>query len=272
MAVNRSFAQGIDLSRWQPGYDPMVRPVDFVILKASEGSTWLDPKFDEHLAVCDAAGLLVGAYHYYRSGIPWRAQLDNFLRATQGKRLSKLLAIDYEYINNKLDASTDKELKAFYDALVQRGYQPVIYTSHGEYMSMIARGAKWISDPSIGMWIARWFERSYYYNYALGPGAAITQWTKGHCIWQYGGDYRDKAGWEVPGTGEGAAYGVAGSYSVDLNVYNGTAEQMRADFEAPEPLPVEAETPSTGGGLTWAQKKLFNDYGIFRRQPARMLE
>lgn len=263
MAAPQHFAHGIDMSRWDPSYNPYVKPVDFAILKASEGSTWLDPKFDDHLAACRAAGMLAGAYHYYRSGIPWRAQLDNFLRATKGKTgLSKLMALDYEYINNTLTAATDKELREFYMALVLLGFKPVIYTSYGEYNNMIKRGAKWIADPETGLWVARWFSREYYYTRATGPGAAIVQWDRGRCIWQYGGDYKHPTEkWEVPGYKEAAAYGVSGKDSIDLNVYNGTIQDMRTWFEAPAPEPIpfppqpgaEPEPPAEAEGYIQCQ-------------------
>lgn len=242
MAAPKHLAHGIDLSRWDPQYNPRVRPVDFAIIKASEGSTWHDPKFAQHVDACNSAGMLVGAYHYYRSGIPWRAQLDNFLGATQGKELSKLMALDYEKINNTLTVATDRELYEFYRALIALGFVPIIYLSYNEYQLMLRRGASWIADPTTRVWVARWYSRQFYYNYATGPG--VPQWESGICIWQYGGDYKDKTGWEVPGFGEAAAYGVTGKHSIDLNVYNNTIEKMRIEFEAPVAEIIEPDAPS----------------------------
>ena len=68
----------IDLSHWQA-------PVDFaraksagivaVILKATQGSGWIDVAFAQRIAAARASGLLVGAYHFLdgcRRNSRWR--------------------------------------------------------------------------------------------------------------------------------------------------------------------------------------------------------
>ena len=72
----------IDLSHWQA-------PVDFaraksagiaaVILKATQGSDWIDVAFAQRFAAANAAGLLVGAYHFLDDSPP-ESQVENFYR------------------------------------------------------------------------------------------------------------------------------------------------------------------------------------------------
>ena len=71
----------IDLSHWQA-------PVDFaraksagivaVILKATQGSGWIDVAFAQRIAAARASGLLVGAYHFLDDSPP-ELQMENFL-------------------------------------------------------------------------------------------------------------------------------------------------------------------------------------------------
>src|ERR1700751_5579262 len=75
----------IDLSHWQA-------PVDFaqaksagivaVILKATQGSNWIDVTFKGRYAAASAAGLLVGAYHFLDNSAP-EYQLENFLSVAE---------------------------------------------------------------------------------------------------------------------------------------------------------------------------------------------
>jgi lysozyme len=85
----------IDLSHWQA-------PVDFaraksagiaaVILKATQGSGWIDAAFAQRFAAATASGLLVGAYHFLDDSPP-ELQMENFLSVAEG---CSVLALDTE--------------------------------------------------------------------------------------------------------------------------------------------------------------------------------
>jgi lysozyme len=63
---------GIDISHWQQGLDmELVKAegYDFAVIKATEGpyrdgSHYADPSYRTHLESAEAAGLIVGAYHF----------------------------------------------------------------------------------------------------------------------------------------------------------------------------------------------------------------
>src|SRR5712672_912924 len=86
----------IDLSHWQA-------PVDFaraksagiaaVILKATQGSDWIDVAFAQRSAAAAASGLLVGAYHFLDNSPP-ELQVENFLSVAEGR---SVLALDAEW-------------------------------------------------------------------------------------------------------------------------------------------------------------------------------
>lgn len=54
--------------------------IEFVFLKATEGSSFVDSEFGANLAEARAAGLLVAAYHYVRSNATAAAQVANVAR------------------------------------------------------------------------------------------------------------------------------------------------------------------------------------------------
>ena len=85
----------VDLSHWQA-------PVDFararaagiaaVILKATQGSNWIDVAFAQRFAAATSSGLLVGAYHFLDDSPP-ELQVENFLSVAEG---CSVLALDAE--------------------------------------------------------------------------------------------------------------------------------------------------------------------------------
>jgi lysozyme len=92
----------VDLSHWQSGPTGPGSAIDFVamrsagvlavILKATQGSAWVDATFVARSAAARAAGLLVGAYHFADGSDP-AAQATHFL--TIAGALPRL-AIDVE--------------------------------------------------------------------------------------------------------------------------------------------------------------------------------
>jgi hypothetical protein len=84
---------GIDVSGYQPS-TPDVSGQDFVIVKATEGTSYVNPKRSDQAATARAAGVVVGFYHFARPGnIQAQAQyfVDN-APAVEGD----ILAIDWE--------------------------------------------------------------------------------------------------------------------------------------------------------------------------------
>lgn len=269
-----SRAWGVDISRWNSPFDGHVSNPDFVIAKASEGTGWYDPCFGRQDWQKIPDGTVWGAYHYYRSGQSALDQVHQFLSAVyqaeqrMGRKV-QLLALDYENINNTLNAASDRDAQRIISELKSRQDRPVLlYTSPSELAAMRSRRANWMDG--VDLWVAQWYSRQHFLRpTTLGPAVP------NHRIWQYGGDYKDKAGWEVPGHGEGKAYG-ASSQHIDLNLYNGTRADLYAFVGATMPAeivdlgngfgePLEAPAPTTGGGLTWAQKT-YNEFRVIQRR------
>src|SRR5512144_242532 len=75
---------GIDVSYWDAGIDwPKVRATGqrFTFVKATEGEGYTDPTFDDNWLGARAAGLLRGAYHFFRCNADPAKQAARFLGA-----------------------------------------------------------------------------------------------------------------------------------------------------------------------------------------------
>ena len=59
-------ANGIDIASHQSGIDLVAVPGDFAIVKATGGTGYLNPDFDDQVRSALAAGKLLGIYHYAR--------------------------------------------------------------------------------------------------------------------------------------------------------------------------------------------------------------
>ena len=57
---------GIDISSWQKGINLNVVPCDFVIVKATGGTGYVNPDFTRAMNQAVNAGKKVGVYHYAR--------------------------------------------------------------------------------------------------------------------------------------------------------------------------------------------------------------
>ena len=73
-------AYGIDVSHWQGeiDWDKVAASKAFAIIKASEGTGFVDKRFSANRANAKRAGMAVGAYHYFRPGWDTQAQAQHF--------------------------------------------------------------------------------------------------------------------------------------------------------------------------------------------------
>ena len=129
-------------------------------MKATQGTTFVDPAYQRHLVAAREAGLPVGPYHFYDYRVGGRAQADHFIdtvAAGAGMRGSLPLVVDIECFALFGAADQDYvrvELRAFVGRVFERtGRLPMVYTSW--YMWRAVTG----SDPSFGglpLWVACW--------------------------------------------------------------------------------------------------------------------
>ncbi|MGY5131283.1 GH25 family lysozyme [Streptomyces nigrescens] len=85
--------KGIDVSSYQVS-TPSLTGADFVAVKATEGTGYVNPKHDAQVAHARKNGLVVGHYHFVKAG-DMKAQADYFLKNAKAQK-GEFLALDWE--------------------------------------------------------------------------------------------------------------------------------------------------------------------------------
>ena len=131
---------GIDVSKHNGEIDfKQVSDDDyqFVFIKASEGKTYKDDAFETNFKAARAAGLKVGAYHFFRKNRTGQEQADNLLAVVEGKPLDLPLVIDLEDDwGNGATVNRSTAIQRVLDmikCLKDKGYSVMIYTNFDGY-------------------------------------------------------------------------------------------------------------------------------------------
>lgn len=193
---------GIDVSNWQKGINLAAVPADFVIMKATEGTSYVSPDCDRQYQQAKGAGRLLGVYHYANGGNV-QAEADWFLKNIQGYIGEAILVLDWEATNNPTFGSNDKNwCKSWCDYVYSKtGVKPLVYISQA-FMNRISG----IGD--YGLWIAQYASMDPVYGYQATPwnegaySCAIRQYTSNGCLSGYSGPldldkfYGDATAWK----------------------------------------------------------------------------
>lgn len=142
---------GIDIASYQSGIDLTVVPCDFVIIKATQGTGYVNPDCDRAYQQAKRAGKLRGTYHYVGGGNAV-AEADYYINNIKGYIKDGLLAIDWEAEQNGAWGN-----EAYLEQLVRRviertGIKPLIYSMASRYAQVAAVAKK----LDCGLWIAEY--------------------------------------------------------------------------------------------------------------------
>lgn len=154
--------KGIDVSRYQLdiNWEGLVDDdVTFAYIKATEGRTYVDPKYAENREGADAAGIYAGAYHFVSYDVSGEAQAENFINTVEKKRGALPPAVDVEFYGKYSSHHPSAEkmydvLDPLLEALEDRyGKKPIIYTNRYIYGTYISPRYEhypiWISDKEM---------------------------------------------------------------------------------------------------------------------------
>ena len=123
---------GIDISRYQGKVDfEKIKSAgtDYIFIRATEGNTYQDGKFQENIIGARKAGLIIGAYHFYETNDAPSTQFKNFTSIVTLKQGDLSPVVDIEKLHQHDDANLIANLKTFLNALEQHyGSKPIIYT------------------------------------------------------------------------------------------------------------------------------------------------
>lgn len=126
--------KGIDVSYHQQAIDwAKVRAagIEFAFIRASDGSTFQDPKFETYWAESRAAGIRHGAYQFFRPAEEALAQADLLLSKIGSKLEPGDLppVLDVEVTGNQTPAQIQAQMRIWVDRVRGvLGREPIIYT------------------------------------------------------------------------------------------------------------------------------------------------
>lgn len=202
--------RGIDVSHHQGQIDwqrVAADDVAFAVIKATEGGDHVDDAFATNLREARAAGLAVGAYHFFTFCRPGADQAKNFIAVVPRDQPLLPPVVDIEFGGNCPQRPSPDQLNAELEAFLGPveaafGKTAIIYLTDEAaetYAGQIVARPHWLRSllarPSQDDWI----------------------------YWQY--------------HNRGRVDGISGD--VDLNVLQGGQEKLAALFAAPESAPAQ---------------------------------
>lgn len=227
--------KGIDISKWQAGIDLSKINCDFVIIKATEGKSYVDPSCDIFFQEALNLNKKIGIYHFANNSDNTAEQeADWFIKNTKGYIGKAIPVLDWED-NVKYDVSW--ALKWL--QLVEQAYgcKPLIYMSESTVNSY-----DWssVANANYGLWVAKYRDNNADYNYDMsnaGRNPAVNYW-KFYALWQW--------------TDVGRLNGYNGTIDCDVFYGDNTAWDKYIGNETPEleenntiPVVVPAQDLST---------------------------
>lgn len=221
--------KGIDISSAQSGMNVATVDADFVIIKATQGTNYVNPYCNKHYQQAKAANKLRGVYHYANGG----NALDEaafFLKNASGYVKDAILCLDWE--SNLGGGHKNPYFRSSYaptwikiwcnEIYKKTGVKPLVYIQQSALSDV-----KGIGD--YGLWIAQ-------YSSTAATGYQDTPWNEGKyscAIRQYSSNgriagysgpldldkfYGDKAAWNKYAN-PSASKPVAPTANTDCSVY-----------------------------------------------------
>jgi lysozyme len=227
---------GTDVSRWQGviNWQKMkAAGAWYAFIKATEHNTWVDPLFDENWQGAQAAGLLVGAYHFFRPGYDPIAQANHFVNTVKAQpgaadlpfvldveiaptTATRLLEVEdgymgqslvgvphkgYGRINTAAVAGFANDVQTCLERIgVLTGRLPLLYTGIAFWDTYLRA----VPTNICQLWLANWTTNAEPFM------------PKDWLTWHF---------WQYSNSGNGPQYG-AQSARIDLNRWRGTLVQL----------------------------------------------
>jgi len=196
----------IDVSHWQGDVDfAKVKGAGTlgVIVKATEGTSYVDSNLGANLANAASAGLVCSTYHYLSAGVDPAKQMDHYV-ATVTPSVGARMVIDFEDKGATLD-ELHKAVARLIEISEERALnlQITVYSGH-----TIKELLEDTSDVYLGNYTSLWIAQ---YTSASSPSWPSGTWPV-WSLWQW--------------SDKGTVAGVDGS--VDCNRFNGSDENLVA--------------------------------------------
>lgn len=193
---------GIDISHYQGNINweelainrASPYPIHFVFMKATEGGDLSDKNFPQNFEKARQSGFIRGAYHFFTSKTDALKQAEFFIRTVKLMPGDLPPVLDVEVVGKRSKKELKESVKQWLLRVEEHyGVKPILYASY-KFKN------KYLNDSLLNTypyWIAHYYVDSVRYE---------GKWN----FWQHADIGR------VPGIKE----------SVDLNVYNGSLEEL----------------------------------------------
>lgn len=176
------FVKGIDISHYQNNEIDFINKqkdsLGFIICKATEGVTYVDPKFSQNWEIAKSKSIIRGAYHFYvcrDNPLQQAAHFLNVISDIQNTDIPPIVDFEEGGIDNSQSVEEIQSgLKKFIIEIETKSKsKPIIYTD-------INTGNTYLNDPffaDYALWIAN-------YNGEKTPDLPNTWKSKGWVFWQ----------------------------------------------------------------------------------------
>ena len=138
--------RGIDISNWQNGFSLSAAKPDFVIVKATEGLSFVDKCCDGFVQDAIELGIPFGYYHFAR-GNNAEDEAKFFYDQTNGYTGKGIPVLDFEVFNS--NDWLESWCKTFYKI---SGVKPWVYMN-SDYINNRGYGTDWVK-ANCGLWLA----------------------------------------------------------------------------------------------------------------------
>lgn len=195
----------IDIASYQNGINAGSIAGDGVIVKATEGVSYINSAYSAQIRKADSAGKLLGVYHFLRTDSDVKKQADYFLATIKPYIGKAVLFLDFENttgssVQTQAGVSLAKEWLDY--VYSKTGVRPIIYMSLS-----VENNLNWSSvvSANYGLWVAQYNNNNVVNGYQPREIYGSTKYWKATALFQYTSSGR-LSGWNA---------------NLDLNVFYG---------------------------------------------------
>ena len=174
--------RGIDVSHWQSGFDlkhAKSAECEFVIVKASQGTTYRDSCRSKFLIQAANLDMLIGAYHF-AGGYNPEMEAKHFWQTVKGLNGKAMFVLDYEIqCDTDIYGSNRKWIERFINKFYQLSGKYCMIYIDSRYLSQLK--ASFVVDKC-PLWLARYTKP--YKTFTNDSPPNFSPWRK-LTIWQF---------------------------------------------------------------------------------------
>lgn len=214
---------GVDVSSHQGNVDwaeVKHEGYSWMVAKATEGTYYPNPFYQDAVLNANKVGLVRGAYHFLTNGDPEK-QLDNFFSVAGDDFEGKLLMVDVEALSySGVDYSpTFKEVEAFIRGLREKiGEHPILLYSGAWYWQ------GFLGNPSLTNLVDNYQVQVWDSHYVNGAGYASVLYQRVPDVWWT----KNCWGGQKPSILQFTSSALVAGQYMDANAFPGTRQELVA--------------------------------------------